>query len=44
MLRDCYKAYVYGELVMCLSHTEEKTYYKNKTREWIKQTSMGLDA
>lgn len=42
VLRDGYKAHVYGELVMCLSHTEQKAYYKNKTREWIKQTSNGM--
>lgn len=44
VLRDCYKAHNYGELVMCLSHTEQKAYYKNKNQEWIKQTGMELDA
>lgn len=45
VLRDCYKAHNYGELVSnVLVILSKKAYCKNKNQEWIKQTGMELDA
>lgn len=31
-------------LVIHLSHTDQKAYYKNKIKEWIQQIDIELDA
>lgn len=45
VLRGCYKSHIYGELDSYVFKSDwAKVYYKNKTREWIKQTDIELDA